>query len=86
MSNAPRKTFPVAKFRERANFLLGNRDAPRLPEGTTPEQAYRRAWASALEMVLMDTNNYKGFGYLDVERIGDEIKVIDETRRVYYGR
>lgn len=83
----PRKTYPVALFRERANYLLANKDTRRtFPEGMTHEQVYRLAWASALEMILMDTGNYRGFGYLDMTPDGEGgWDVPDESRRVYYG-
>jgi len=80
-----RATVPVAFLRDRVNFLLG---APahhrRSLDGLTPEQAYRLGAASALEAVLHETGNYRGFGYLDVDHTVAPAKIPDETRRCYY--
>lgn len=56
-----RKTFSVAELKKRANhFLLHSEDGWR-------EQ--RKAWASMVEGVLMDTGNYRGFGYLNADNM-----------------
>ncbi len=77
-----RKTIPIEAIKARGNHALANSEVY-LPDGITPEQAWRMAIASMLEFVLFDANAYRGFGYLDMGRDVD-FKLIDETRRVYY--
>lgn len=73
---AARKTFEVAKFKASVNQRLA-------VSTCSPEERY--AMASVLESVLHETGNYRGFGYLEIEREGVEVKTLgDESRRVYY--
>ena len=83
MSRA-RKAVDVSWLRDKINFGLAYRDR-KLPADLTPEQAYRRGMASVLELVLHETGNYKGFGYLDIDFTVDPPHIPDESRRVYYG-
>jgi hypothetical protein len=75
MKNAPRKTFGVADLLERVNHFMTT---------SKPEQvAERRNEQHLMETILMRTNNYQGFGYLDLTAnpngmsptIGDESRV-----------
>ena len=77
-----RKTIPVADVLALANKML--RDS-----ADEMTQA-REAVASLIERVLMDTGNYRGYGYLPGIVTYDDVNLIativgDETRRVYYG-
>jgi len=65
---APRKTFPVADLRENANLLLALADGPASPP-SAPEfnKEFRRGVIAMVQRVLFDTDNYKGFQYLDTE-------------------
>lgn len=73
----PRKTFEVEGLKKRVNNLLAAPD-------TTPDE--RRGAYSVLESVLMETDNYKGFGYLLSETNGEgRLKEdYDDTRRRYF--
>ena len=76
---AARKTVKVSEVKDLANKMLAN-SVDELTEG-------RQAVASMIEHVLMDTDNYKGFGYLPgvVDYTVSPPNVYgDETRRVYY--
>lgn len=67
----PRKTIPVERVREMANAMLEN--------STDPKRDARFGVAHLLEQVLMETGNYKGFGFedgMDGRR--------DASRRRYY--
>lgn len=68
----PRKTIKVADVRAIANHML-EASEPHLREG-------RISVALLLERILMETDNYKGFGYAD-----DDRGHTDDTRRHYYG-
>jgi hypothetical protein len=70
-----RKTLKVEKLRETVNSILAD---------SAPHMIRERVCAAMiLEEVLMDTGNYKGFGYVDISdaRHPD----FDDSRRVYYG-
>jgi len=62
-----RFTFSVEDFKQRVNGMIAS-------EGMTPEE--RNVVSVLLEQVLMDTGNYRGFGYLELG--------CDESKRVYY--
>jgi hypothetical protein len=66
-----RKTIEVEKVKKWSNNFLMNS-----PDEMTGE---RFGITTLIESVLMDTDNYKGFGYLI-----PYVKGIDESRRVYY--
>ena len=72
-----RKTFDVASFQWHVNYFLKN---------SKPEQvAEREAQAGLLELVLSQTNNYSGFGHLELKNAGTpEQDLGDESRRMYY--
>jgi len=79
---AKRKTIPVVRVKEIANHVLANST-----EDFSPEQ--RLAVAGLLETILMETDNYRGFGYLPGVYEYDDVKLTakltgDESRRVYY--
>lgn len=74
-----RKTIPVEDVKKLANKML----ADSIPEYTRE----RLAVCSLIEHVLMDTGNYRGFGYLPgvVDFTTDPPTFPgDETRRQYY--
>lgn len=85
----PRKTFDVEQLRLEVNRR--NRESTCSPE-------VREGWNDILSTILMETNNYHGFGYLDSSSVpeGHESGIIfddspahnhvfpDESRRVYY--
>jgi hypothetical protein len=80
-----RKTVSVRLVTERVNHLLAYRESrgagiARL----SPEQAYRAGAASVLALILHETGNYAGFGYLDVDHTADPPIIPDESRRQYY--
>jgi hypothetical protein len=73
-----RKTFSVDELRTHVNQRLAN-------SVCSPKE--RIAMASVLEWVLMQTNNYHGFGYLNVISPGNNIQppvIDDESKRRYY--
>lgn len=73
-----RKTIEVNTLREWVNTRLAIAGSSHyLPEGMTPEEAFRLGAASLLEQVLHASGNYRGFRYTDTE-------AGDETRRHYY--
>lgn len=85
---APRKTIPVQGLKIVVNSML---------EKSIDEARHERSgMAAVLERVLMDTDNYKGFQYLDsefeTEPTADDNGVpyrrlrdgFDQTRRRYY--
>lgn len=55
MSNKPRKTYPVETLKDKINADIRNADS---------EEA-RLTLCALIESVLFDTNNYKGFAYID---------------------
>ncbi len=87
-----RKSVKIAEILRWVNIRMGIPSSThRLPDGITPEQAFRLGQASLLEQVLHHTGNYEGFGYL--EEANGEIRYLqgpfvhgttDETRRTYY--
>jgi hypothetical protein len=83
-----RKTIDVQTLKERANTRLAYEEYESDHwSRVTPQQAYREGVASLLSWVLMETGNYKGFGYVEPGGypIGKfEEGVTDETRRCYY--
>jgi hypothetical protein len=97
---ASRKTFAISTLLAKINHLLAlsDRDLNNAVLHTrnyqsgewvpaTPAQAYRLALSGLLSSILMETNNYHGFGYqADVVDFNcDPPEVIgDETRTVYY--
>lgn len=66
-----RKTAEVAQIKQKANHYLAWPSTEITPD-------MRKGVASLLETILMDTNSYAGFRYLD----GWPCK--DESRREYY--
>jgi hypothetical protein len=77
-----RKTIPVERVKEIVNNLLANST-----EDVTP--AERVTVAHVLEIVLMETGNYKGFGYVPGTYEFDDVNLTakligDESRRQYY--
>ncbi len=85
-----KKTFNVQDLVEQINRR--NRKSTCVPE-------VRRGWNCVLEDILMETNQYRGFGYLKQEEVpeghrcgmipADDIRNTthefpDETRRFYY--
>jgi hypothetical protein len=86
-----RKTTSVSELTDKVNKRLALSDDVLnkyiLRNAGSPERAYRLALAGLLEGVLMETNNYHGFGYQEgvfdftadpPEQVGDD------TRRIYY--
>lgn len=72
-----RQTLPVDILKNRVNRMLA-------AEGGTEDG--RKALAVLIEGVLMDTGNYKGFGYLPAEWEKDGTGLrdgYDDTRRRY---
>ena len=87
MRKTTRKNIPVARLVEMVNKL--NRES-------TCEPAVREGWNELLADVLLETGNYKGFGYLTAEQVPvDQAPGItgepsayafpDNTRRQYFG-
>lgn len=74
---AQRKTFKVEELKKRVNSWLAS-------EYSTPQE--RRGAYAVLESILMETGNYKGFGYLPSETDGQgRLKNDhDDTRRRYF--
>lgn len=76
----PRKTIPVARVKEIANNILANSTEDYPPES-------RLAIAGMLEIVLMETGNYHGYGYVpgvyDFDQDPPEL-IGDESRRKYH--
>lgn len=52
-----RKTIKVDELKKRANHVLLN--------SADDAQNVRQGWINMIEGVLMDTGNYRGFGYLN---------------------
>jgi len=83
---AHRKTIHVARVRELGNTYL------RL--SSTGDKEGRYGVVGLLEQVLMETDNYHGFNYLDSEFVADPSEVdpnarslrddYDDSRRKYY--
>jgi hypothetical protein len=69
---ARRKTVDVDRVREIANKMLAD-SADKCIDG-------RKAVATLLESILMDTGNYHGFRYID----GTPVGAVDDTRRRYH--
>ena len=63
---AKRKTFNVVKFKDWVNSVLGKTK----DNSHIPSQDEKRALCTALEMVLMDTNNYAGFNSIKWLNVG----------------
>ena len=75
---ANRKTFEVRKLVEEVNRRLAL---------STCSDAERLTLCSLLERILFDTNNYAGFGYLDLPNGGPFVPgVTNESRRHYFLR
>lgn len=74
---AQRKTFDVVSLLWHVNHFLRT---------SKPEQtAERTANSALLELVLHQTGNYAGFGYLNMQPDGKGgYTYPDETRRMYY--
>lgn len=79
---AARKTVPVEAVRDRVNHFLTH--------SQNHETAARKALASLLESILLETGNYKGFLYLasELQTGPDGIEAglrdgYDDTRRQY---
>lgn len=72
----PRKTANVDQIRSKANYYLANTSDTNDPTIVSPER--RMGVASLLEQILQDTDNYKGFRYLD------GYPCEDESRREYF--
>lgn len=71
-----RKTFPVDEFRAYINKCLTDSTC-------SPDE--RLAMASTLEHVLVKTDNYKGFKFVEPMRSGNgRLNTRDESRRYYY--
>jgi hypothetical protein len=76
------KTVSVLFLLERANKCLASNFA--YGNGATQmetSRAYRAGIASFIELVLHESGNYAGFGYLGGPYVAG---VTDDTRRVYY--
>jgi len=56
-------TYPVWKLLEKANLLMDKEQCPKLTV------ANRQTAASIIETVLVDTENYSGFGYRDTHAV-----------------
>jgi len=89
-----RKTVNVEAVKAHANLMLSLVDGPASP-ASSPEfsREFRRGIISMVERVLHDTDNYKGFQYLDTEFVREELpggsrRVLredyDATRVRYY--
>ena len=89
-----RKTVDVGEILARVNNALAYKDGVlRLTDSKgqdfTPEQAFRLGQASLLEQILMMTDNYKGYGHLELTRLNPEDASDpvwdygDESRRSY---
>ena len=79
-----RKTFEVQSLKDRVNTICDPKRCPTI-------SAEERMMAGAiLAGVLMDTDNYKGFRFLDVTYVTDDDGMIvdtiipDESARRYY--
>lgn len=59
----PRKTVDVESFKDMTNKIL---------RISTVDPAMRKGWMAALEWVLHETNNYRGFRYLTVDEVPAE--------------
>jgi hypothetical protein len=68
-----RKTIQVEEFKTYMNSKLALEDN----EHVNP--LVRKAWAFILEHYLMETGNYKGYGYKNLDTLAK-----DETKRIYY--
>jgi hypothetical protein len=68
-----RKTFEVEKLRARVNEILDVDICPKLTADN------RATAATLLSEILLETGNYKGFGYTDGAQ-----GAIDDSRRRYY--
>ena len=71
-----RKTVEVAAVRDRINNMIAS----------SPDSyvAQREALALALECVLMDTGNYRGFSFLGSEYLPAEEQTLDNVLRDGY--
>jgi hypothetical protein len=89
-----RKTIPVREILDAVNGALSTPDsslylkAPGKDRELTTAEALRMGHITFLEMVLLATGNYHGFGYQegvvhDAEE-GEPREFGDETRRIYY--
>lgn len=80
-----RKNIEVDLIKEWVNGRLAIKDAShRMPEGMSPEQAFRLGQASLMEQILHYTGNYNGFNYNVAPGERYVEGVTDETRRHYY--
>lgn len=72
-----RKTVDVGWVREKVNAYLSS---------PTTGQIGRQAVASLLELILLETENYRGFCYVDVDgkSVVYQAGETDETRRSYF--
>jgi hypothetical protein len=91
MATRGRKTASVEYIVAQANLMLSLTDG----EGTPglPNREFRRGVIAMTERVLMDTDNYRGFQYLDTEFVreylpGGDRRVLredyDPTRVRFY--
>ena len=90
MATRGRKTASVEYIVAQANAMLSRADGPANP-GLNPE--FRKGIIALTERILMDTDNYKGFQYLDSEFVreylpGGDRRVLredyDSTRVRFY--
>lgn len=87
MSNM-HKTIKVKRLLDKANHMLA--------ESADNRSEFREGVATMIESILMDTGNYRGFGYLSKEELKgraktpgiqeteDHFEIVDETRRHYF--
>ncbi len=59
----PRKTVDVEAFKDMTNQILRN---------STADRDLRRGWCGALEWILHETGNYRGYRYLTIDEVPGE--------------
>jgi hypothetical protein len=73
-----RKTVEVEKIKNRVNRLIENTLDDPAADDT------RMTLAILIEGILLDTGNYKGFRYLDIEFEDGEVKTYGNLTRRHY--